>query len=120
MPKGVVASRTVECRACEQEFVTDKAGRASWYCQRPECRERRGARAARERRVTPDPPRAAGPLDADLEIVLRMAEEFGANPRVLREAVQAIARGTGDQRYWYRRLAAASLALAAYVGGHTV
>jgi hypothetical protein len=131
MPKGVVAPREVQCRSCGLDFVTDRAGKAGWYCRRPECvkTRKRPPRRQRERKtVMVDelgrplnaklPKR--GPLEEDLEVVLRLAERHGANPRIFRESIQAVARGEGDQRFHYRRIAAAALCLSAYIGGHTV
>jgi hypothetical protein len=51
MPKGRVEPREVTCRACGVEFVTDRPGKAGWYCHGEECDARRKA----ERHVTPNP-----------------------------------------------------------------
>jgi hypothetical protein len=41
MPKGHVHPRTVTCKACGNEFVSDRTGKASFYCRTPECDELR-------------------------------------------------------------------------------
>lgn len=51
MPKGRVEPREVTCRACGVEFVSDRPGKAGWYCRSEECDARRKA----ERLVTPNP-----------------------------------------------------------------
>jgi hypothetical protein len=41
MPKGRVAPREMTCRACGSVFVTDKSGKAAYYCRTEACDERR-------------------------------------------------------------------------------
>lgn len=145
MPKGRVEPREVFCKACDEPFISDKVGRASHFCHRPECDEDRKANKRRGRprlpptviraldaelalppppppeRPPPPKPTLAeefGPLSEDMVMIGRLAADIGPSPRVLRETVMAVAKGEGDMRFFYRRLAAASLALAAYVGGH--
>lgn len=122
----------MNCRACGRSFTTDRIGKQAWYCRRPECDEERAGdarerdRTAKRERVkrrkgigqfepllAPD----TAPLLDDLLIVARLAADIGASPRVLRECVITIAKGEGDMRFTYRRLAAVALALAAHVGG---
>lgn len=48
MPKGRVEPREVICKACAEPFVSDRAGRAAFFCHRTECdEERERARKAR-------------------------------------------------------------------------
>jgi hypothetical protein len=47
MPRGRVEPREVECRACGVTFVSDRCGKAAFYCRRPECDSARGPRAQR-------------------------------------------------------------------------
>lgn len=51
MPKGRVEPRTVACRHCGSEFVSDKIGKASFFCRQPDCDlSRGGSVGAQERR----------------------------------------------------------------------
>jgi hypothetical protein len=51
MPKGRVAPREMTCRACGSVFVTDKVGKASFYCREAVCDERRRVEGIRVRTV---------------------------------------------------------------------
>jgi hypothetical protein len=132
MPKGRVEPRTVECRCCGHEFVTDRAGKAAFYCGSKECNllraEQKRTRGTTQRRATRE--RRSGlsrfealtdprvePLVDEILVVARLAADIGANPRILKESIMAIAKGHGDLRFAYRRAAACCIALAAYVGG---
>lgn len=135
MPKGRVEPRTVVCRSCGSEFVSDRAGKAAFYCGSDECnamratarrvrtnqakRDRTVQRHELERFAVLATPRFA-PLADEIILVAEIAMEIGANPRVLRESITRIAKGEGDMRFAYRRAAAACIALAAYIGGKRI
>jgi hypothetical protein len=67
MPKGSVAEREVQCRACGGVFRSTRTGKGAFYCRTPECDERR----ARERFVTPNVNRA--PADRQAAQAARQA-----------------------------------------------
>jgi hypothetical protein len=51
MPKGRTTPRELVCKSCERPFVTDRMGRAAFYCRREDCPREMALREAEARRA---------------------------------------------------------------------
>ena len=108
--RGRVEPRTVTCKACGREFVTDKVGRPAWYCQQPDCNvEREVARRLRDLEYHRARPSRA--MLKDLHRLERQARNLEPTTPEFKRAMQRIIESSKPADAYFHL---AALSLSAY------
>jgi hypothetical protein len=97
MPQGRVPAREVVCRACGEPFVTERSGKAAFYCRRPGCDEARAA----SRLVVHNSYRSGGPAGSAGARRLQVVAL-----RVMREQARRERERARFERQWRREVEA--------------